>query len=248
MIEAGVCVHDDASFRLVWSRGQRPPFLLLGSSLFQVSALVSLLLFAVLRFLFLFDCLTPVQPKLSSCLSSQASSLRFMSRQVCSVLPAISPACVCVCVFVVFIQLQIKVLWDNAAFTVCLWLVAALYGEWVQRNKVWVRSNEEFHMLFTSRADMNKRIWDGLDSLLLLLLLFGGAADWPETWTNSIQCRWRSQRTEPKWESPSSLCLRRRGMYGGTAERSHQSPPAVSVSARSPTRSGNSRTITDYVK
>lgn len=152
MIEARVCVHDDASrwLMFVGSRGQRPPFLFFCSvPLFFPS--VGICLFFVLPFSVSSLCWTIwLQSSWSSPLVSAhkpSLSLRvskFMSCQcfICSLLSVIaflvtannltedwgepeSQSIYSACRFflVFFIQLQIKVLWDNATVTVCLWFL-----------------------------------------------------------------------------------------------------------------------------
>lgn len=128
-----------------------PPFfiLLFGSSLFPLCGDLPFFCSPVLCFFSLLDDLTSVQLKFSSRLSSQAFSLsQSVQIHVMSVFHLLSPVShsfsghseqfdwglrwtwkpvnllsMQVFFLVFFIQLQIKVLWDNATVTVCLWFL-----------------------------------------------------------------------------------------------------------------------------
>lgn len=242
LIWADVCVHDDASWLVGW-RGQHPPI----TSSVQFA---SFPLFGFLPLLLLCSS-SPLCQTIrlqSSWRPPLVSAHRPFPKQnvhahvtelfLCSVpshsysghsdtLRTASQSTQHVFLLVCFIQLQIKVLRDKA---VCLWSRRdshcwSVQGLSAEKQSLWETWSLE-------PVDMYKLIWGWLH----LRLMFG-VAEWPETWTHFIQwSRW-SRRAGPKSEGPSGLCRRGRGTCGG--ERSGQSPPAASVSARSPTLSGN---------
>lgn len=126
---------------------------------------------------------------------------------------------------VFFMQLQIKVLWDNVGFHVCLLLPGGRLL--LSQRKSWRCSMSEVLLEIRTWRNQPKR-----DPIVLSF----GVACWPETWTDYTSQT--SKRAGTKWVSPVALCRRWREMCGGTMEESSLKPPAASVSIRSPTLSG----------
>lgn len=84
--------------------------------------------------------------------------------------------------FVFFIQLQIKVLWDNATFIVCLWFpretTAALCRELAQRNSVWDCATTQFQSHICCIRVM--WIWTNWSETDLIHSQLFGVADWSD--------------------------------------------------------------------